>query len=230
MSQRMFKSRVWEASSILVILALILALGTALLTPSPAAGAAIWYVDGTLGTDDGVHGTGPGINAFKTIQYSINDSRVVDSDTIIVAAGTYNEDVEINKGLTIQSSTGAANTIIRGSGDGSSYYMIRIFHSNVTFDGFTVTNPNYQGGADASGILVGNYLGGSVNNIHILNNIIEEVRNGTTGTPSGFGATGINIGAGSPSNIFISGNVIENIHNPDGAGIDHTCGINVWDK
>jgi hypothetical protein len=229
MRQKMYKSSVCKASSVWVILALILALGTVLMAPSPAA-AATWYVDGTLGIDDGVHGTGPGTNAFKTIQYSINDGRIGDSDTINVAAGTYNEDIQIDKGLTIQSSAGAENTIIRGSGDGSSYYMIRIFHSDVTFDGFTVTNPDYQGGADASGILVGNYSGGSVNNIHILNNIIKEVRDGTEGTPSNFGATGINIGQGAPSNIVISGNVIENIHNPDGASIDHTCGINIWDN
>jgi parallel beta-helix repeat protein len=230
MRQKMFKYRLWEASSVLVILALILALGTALLTPSPASGAATWYVDGTLGTDNSTQGTGPGINAFKTIQYSITDSRVIDSDTMLVAAGVYNEDIEINKALTIQSSAGATNTVIRGSGGGSSYYMIRIFHSNVTFDGFTVTNPNYQDGADASGILIANFLGGSVNNIRILNNIIKEVRNSTAGTPSSYGATGINIGSGAPSNITISGNTIQNIHNPDGASIDHTCGINIWDN
>jgi len=230
MRQKISKPRIREASSVCVILALILALGTVLMTPSPAAGAATWYVDGTYGTDNTTQGTGPGINAFKTIQYAIYDSRVVNSDTINVAAGTYNEDIEINKGLTIQSSAGAETTIIRGSGGGSSYYMIRIYHGDVTFDGFTVTNPDYQGGADASGILIGNYLGGSVNNIHILNNIIKEVRDGTGGTPSNYGAAGINIGRGAPSNIVISGNVIENIHNPDGASIDHTCGINTWDN
>jgi hypothetical protein len=222
--------RVRDAFSVRIILVLILVVGTALLIPSPAEGAATWYVDGTLGTDDGVHGTGPGINAFKTIQYAINDVRVVDSDIINVAAGTYNEDIQINKGLTIQSSSGAADTIIRGSGAGSSYYMIRIYHSDVTFDGFTVTNPDYQGGADACGILVGNYLGESVNNIRILNNIVKEVRDGTGGPPSSYGATGINIGSGTPSNIIISGNVIEHVHNPDGASNDHTCGINVWDN
>jgi hypothetical protein len=219
-----------EACSICVILALILSLGTVLMTPSPAAGATTWYVDGIYGTDNTTQGTGPGINAFKTIQYAIYDSRVVNSDTINVAAGTYNEDIEINKGLTIQSAAGAETTIIRGSGGGSSYYMIRIYHSDVTLDGFTVTNPDYQGGSDASGILIGNYLGGSINNIHILNNIVKEVRDGTGGTPSNYGACGINIGRGSPSNIVISGNIIENIHNPDGASIDHTCGINSWDN
>jgi hypothetical protein len=230
MRRKMSKSGAWKAFSVWVVLALILALATVFVAPSPAAAAATWYVDGTLGTDNVTQGTGPGINAFKTIQYAINDVRVVDSDTINVAAGTYNEDIQINKGLTIQSSTGAANTIIRGSGGGSSYYMIRIHHSNVTFDGFTVTNPDYQGGADASGILVGNYSGVSANNINILNNIIKAVRNGTQGTPSNYGAAGINIGRGAPSNIVISGNVIENIHNPNGASNDHTCGINVWDN
>lgn len=147
------------------------------MVPSPAI-AATWYVDGILGTDDGVHGTGTGNDAFKTIQYAVNDGRVGNGDTINVAAGTYNEDIQIDKGLTIQASEGADNTTIRGSGVGSSYYMIRISHSDVTFYGFTVTNPDYDGGADASGILVQNDLGVSIDNVHIQNNIVTKVRNG----------------------------------------------------
>ncbi len=63
--------------------------------------ASIYYVDPS-GTDDASHGTSTGTGAFKTIQYAINDSRVVAGDTINVAAGTYNEQVIINKSLTLQ--------------------------------------------------------------------------------------------------------------------------------
>jgi hypothetical protein len=78
-------------------------------TVIPVHGASTWYVDGALGTDDSSHGTGPGNSAFKTIQYAINDARVVSGDTISVAAGTYDEQVVTTKSLTLQ---GAGDTTI----------------------------------------------------------------------------------------------------------------------
>ena len=150
----------------------------------------------------------------------------ISGETILVYPGTYNEDIRIDEALTVRSTDGAEATIIDGTGS----YIVIISHSDVTFEGFTVTNPDYAGGADASGILVEaispDYV--LVDNIQILNNIVTQVRS-ETGTPSMYGATGVNIGHGPLSNIVISGNAITNIHNPDGALVDHTCGINVWD-
>jgi parallel beta-helix repeat protein len=150
----------------------------------------------------------------------------ISGETILVYPGTYNEDIRIGEALTVRSTDGAEATIIDGTGS----YIVIISHSDVTFEGFTVTNPDYAGGADASGILVEaispDYV--LVDNIQILNNIVTQVRS-ETGTPSMYGATGVNIGHGPLSNIVISGNAITNIHNPDGALVDHTCGINVWD-
>jgi|GEM_PF-2641975 len=68
--------------------------------------AAYWYVDPS-GTDDLLHGTGTGTNAFKTIQYAINFGTVADGDVINVATGTYIEsNILVDKSLTIQG-TGA---------------------------------------------------------------------------------------------------------------------------
>ncbi len=161
---------------------------------------------------------------WSSIQNAIDDANP--GDTVLVYPGTYEEYILIDKPLTVKSTNGAEETII----DGISFrYMIRIYSEDVTFEGFTVTNPTYEGGADASGILIGAYLENSVDNVNILNNIVKAVRSGTTGAPSMYGATGINIGRGQLSNVVVSGNTIENIHNPDGAPVDHTCGINVWD-
>ncbi len=162
-----------------------------------------------------------GESHFATIQSAIDATS--SGDTIEVAAGTYYETLTVNvENLTLRSTDGAEKTII----DGISFrYMIQICSSDVTFDGFTVTNPDYAGGADASGILIQGTE--PINNVQILNNIVKAVRS-ETGTPSMFGATGINVGRGPLSNIVISGNTIENIHNPEGASSDHTCGINVW--
>ena len=94
--------------SILFALVLALTLGIAALpmAGSEANGGVTWYVDGALGTDDNTHGTGSGAAAFKTIQYAINDSRVVAGSTINVAAGTYDPFTVVGKAdLTIQSSS-----------------------------------------------------------------------------------------------------------------------------
>ncbi len=64
--------------------------------------AATWHVD-PLGTDDLSHGTGTGINAFKTIQYAIDFASVVNGDVINVASGTYVEsNILVHKSLTIR--------------------------------------------------------------------------------------------------------------------------------
>lgn len=97
---------------ILLIIALILSLAPAVLPATPVYAATIWYVDGALGTDDPSHGTGQGASAFKTISYAIADGRVAAGDTIIVAAGTYAENVILNKDITLRSASGSATTTI----------------------------------------------------------------------------------------------------------------------
>jgi parallel beta-helix repeat protein len=143
-----------------------------------------------------------------------------------VAPGTYYKKIIINEALMIKSTDGAEDTIIQGVST-SDYYLVDIQHSDITFDGFTITNPTTAFGSDVSGILVQS-TGEPVSNVQILNNIITQIRS-ETGTPSMYGATGINIGNGPLSDIVISGNTIMDIDNPDGASVDHTCGINVWD-
>ena len=74
--------------------------------------AATWHVDPILGTDDISHGTGTGVNAFKTIQYAINFGTVATGDVIKLAAGTYTEsNIVVDKPLTIQG-TGATRDAV----------------------------------------------------------------------------------------------------------------------
>jgi parallel beta-helix repeat protein len=72
---------------------------------------------------------------YFTIQPAVNAAN--NGDVIQVAAGTYDEDVNINKSLSLIGAS-AASTTIRGviGGDGAT---VRVAASNVTVAGFTLT-------------------------------------------------------------------------------------------
>ena len=91
-------------------LALVFSLTAVAIVPaSPAMAATTYYVDAATGNDGNGGGAG---DPWLTIQHAVNI--VAGGDTIIVAAGTYGEQVVINKALTIQ---GAGDTtIIQPSG------------------------------------------------------------------------------------------------------------------
>ena len=151
---------------------------------------------GTVVNWPAVGGTGPhyiGCDAFSTIQGGID--RVASGGTVNVAAGTYVEDVVVNKPLALLGPN--ANTcpnagvrapeaiVIPASSDPDPYsptseIVIYVYTSNVTISGFTVDGDNP---AITSGILVGaadvdaaegivSYEG--VGSITIANNIIKN--------------------------------------------------------
>jgi hypothetical protein len=79
---------------------------------------------------------------FDTIQEAIDDASVMDGDTIVVAAGTYNEDqITVNKVLTIQGAGWEGTVIDGGDAELASDGLIRIIATgDVTFTGFTIQN------------------------------------------------------------------------------------------
>lgn len=100
---------------------------------------------------------------YATIQEAIN--KAPDGSTILVYPGTYEEAILIKKkSLTIKSVEGAENTII----DYEKSYIVGINHSNVIFDGFTISGKG--------AIRVRGYGGTPTENVSILNNMIIGIR------------------------------------------------------
>ena len=164
----------------------------------PAWAQTTWYVDGALGTDDGTHGTGPGANAFKTIQYAIDDARVVNGDTINVAAGTYTENLVITDKSLILQGENKNTTIIDRSGSG---YIITITANtvgNITISGFTIQNGTRGISAQLKQA--------SAATLNISNNIIHNI--------IGSDARGINIFSDAPGdavNAIVNSNEIYDV-------------------
>lgn len=95
---------------------------------------------------------------YSTIQAAINGAN--ESDTVYVHSGTYNENIVINKTITL-TGEGSEITSIQGSGD----YSITVTASNVVISGFTIKS---DGGSFACVYL------NSVTNCEISNNIIKN--------------------------------------------------------
>lgn len=95
---------------------------------------------------------------YSTIQAAINDAN--ESDTVYVHSGTYNENIVINKTITL-TGEGSGSTSMQGGGD----YSITVTASNVVISGFTIKS---DGGSFACVYL------NSVTNCEISNNIIKN--------------------------------------------------------
>ncbi|HEC76566.1 MAG TPA: hypothetical protein ENI33_04830, partial [Thermoplasmatales archaeon] len=127
----------------------------------------------------------PNYDHFDYIQPAINDAS--DGNTIVVHDGVYNENVIINKEITLQA---GSSPVIDGHGG----TCIVVDADNVTVDGLAIYN-------GTNGIVVSQWH----NNITIQNNIIKEM--GNTSTTN---AKGIGVGRGC-TNVTIEGNEIYNI-------------------
>jgi nitrous oxidase accessory protein len=125
--------------------------------------AADVYVD-----DNGNDTTGDGtsIIPWKTIGYAV--SQASDGDTIILRDGTYTENIEIDKQLTIRSENGAILAIVTAADPNENVLFITA--DKVTIDGLTIS-----GATEVQ--MAGIYLYSS-DNSSILNNICSGNYNG----------------------------------------------------
>ncbi len=106
------------------------------------------------------------IEGFENIQDSIDDSETKDGHTCMVCPGTYVENVNIHKELTIESYDGKEVTIVLA--DDSDDHTFHIMKDSTTVKGFTIKDAT---GKLMAGIRVGNSV---VNNCVIMDNDINS--------------------------------------------------------
>lgn len=145
------------------------------------------------------------VDACATIQYAVNQS--VNTDSIAIAAGTYAENVNVNKSIELRGPFagihGAAD-----SRDGTGEAIIQppsgtavfVTANNVTFDGLTV-----KGATSVGGLASGNYANGQV-----LNNRFVDSATGGLYIAGGAASTG----------WLVQNNLFANLGN---AGLDGTA-------
>lgn len=158
------------------------------------------------------------VNPGDSIQAAIDEAN--DNDTILVNPGTYIEPMEvqgaslirIDKPLTVRSSGGPEVTILNGASAAERYYVVDIASDNVVLEGFTITNPDYIGTADASGIVTSVTGEFPFSNITVRDNIIREIGNAARANVD-FGSFGVN--AGPVNNLRLLGNRIFDIGHMD---------------
>ncbi len=134
---------------------------------------------------------------FCTIQSAIDDGTTTNGHILEVYDGIYDENVTINKSLTIRAKNPPTNTaLITGT--------VNISADNVTLEKFKIDPPDFTGSNAAV------FISGS--NVLIQNNIITDVN----GPVAGATIKGIHIYKSSSSgisNITIKKNLIEKINN-----------------
>src|SRR5262245_13327095 len=111
---------------------------------------------------------------FPTIQAALNAAS--DGDTVIVAPGTYVENLFISRPVTLRSSGGAETTTIDGGGSQPVIVAIGTGAEAVTIAGFTITNGfnSFTSGGGiiaAAGGIVARYVTITIRDNIIRNNV-----------------------------------------------------------
>ena len=147
---------------------------------------------------------------YATIQLAVSTGTC---EVIAVAPGTYNENVTVNRSVTINGAQAGnrfdqrapgGESVVNGVTPSGGVAVFQIDASDVTIDGFTIKNAVNSGAAYGVAVRAGG------NDAAILNNIFDGIN---TPDPGGNGtAQAVYLTAGGPDNVNIQDNEMKNIH------------------
>lgn len=146
-----------------------------------------------------VYRAGSIVDGYSTIQAAISDATTLAGDFVLVAAGTYPEDVLVNKAVTLKGAGPATTTIVGQKGGDS--FTVRLASTGAILEGFTITREgntvaewndptlnsvgvhvqSTDGVTIRGNVIKGNRTGIDVNNCSghsILNNIVANNHTG----------------------------------------------------
>jgi hypothetical protein len=151
------------------------AIAAALLTiGASTAQAANWYVDPAGNDTNSCTSPGP-TGACKTITAAIVKASA--GDTINVAIGLYNEQVQITKTLTLLGAQNGVDARTRSGGESTidnACGPVQIMADKVVLDGFTVQGSTASDPCFIAGIWTNPAFSGTQGGHQILNNIIQN--------------------------------------------------------
>jgi len=113
-----------------------------------------------------VYNTNTGLD-YVGIQEAINAVETKDGHVIYVDAGTYRENVVVNKSITLK---GEDNKTVIIDGGGVANAIVEITADNVRITGFTIENSSKTGSTSACGCLLNNVTGCKI----FQNNIVDN--------------------------------------------------------
>jgi len=138
-------AKIRKSISILAVLALAAGVATLPVARTAEASAPSCNCGDICANTTGWWHDGGNFNASKTpLQDAVNSAAA--GDIICVKDGTYNENIDVNKGLTIQSENGTAKCVVRASNSNDHVFYVTANHVSIT--GFTIqgaTGPTYAG-------------------------------------------------------------------------------------
>ncbi len=160
---------------------------------------------------------------FCTIQAGINDPQTLNGHTLEVQSGTYNEQVLVNKSVTLKG-VGATQPVINFTGTVTGKKtIIDVSKADVTIDNFSIKVDLVK---LSSGIIAS---GTNINNLIVINNKIEAYGSSSTVSSGSYsdrnavsvnysGTTNFRVASGGVPNVVFTGNTVDGVAN-DGFGV-----------